>query len=64
MNVKLYMKSGNQIIIKEVEDFKITCNGNTIKSINVEWEDSKGSRGVMIGSLDLSQIEAIESFDG
>lgn len=63
MNVKLYMKSGNQITIKSVEDFKITYNGDTINSINVVFEDSKKSKGVMIESINLSQIEAIESFD-
>lgn len=57
------MKSGNQITIKSVEDFKITYNGDTINSINVVFEDSKKSKGVMIGSINLSQIEAIESFD-
>ena len=63
MKVRLFMKSGNQVVITHVEDFSIKYNGDRIKELSVVWEDDVPKKiGVMVGSINLSQIEAIESF--
>ena len=61
MDVKLYMKSGNVITITQLEDVKIKYIGNEITAFDVVWAESKPGHGVMIGSIALDQIEAVET---
>ena len=58
--VKLYMKSGNQIMITHVDDLRIKYTSDVITMINIDWAKNAPKTGVMIPSLNLSQIEAIE----
>lgn len=60
MKARLYMKSGNQVTITHVKDVTIKYSGNTITGFEVEWEKKAPKTGVMIGSIALDQIEAIE----
>lgn len=61
MKLRMYMKSGNQVTLTNVADWKIKYQGNEITSLHVEYEKSKpDDKGVVIGSIDLSQIEAME----
>jgi hypothetical protein len=56
------MKSGNTLIMNDVEIWNIKYKGNVITDISITWgEKKKENIGVIVGSLDLSQIEAIES---
>ena len=56
--VTFYMKSGNKIVVKGVKPgFVIKYEGNTVLGIS-KFEQTLKTR-LMIGSLDLSQIEAI-----
>jgi len=61
MELKLYMKSGNQIIITHVDDCKVNYINNDITGLNVTWSKNKPNTGVMIGSIALNQIEAVET---
>lgn len=62
MQLKLYMKSGNIVLIDHVDDWRIEYSGDSIVSLNVTWAKSKeAGKGVVIASLALCQIEAIEA---
>jgi len=56
------MKSGNQIMINHVKDFRIKYRGDIITMIDIDWSKNAPKKtGVMIQSIALSQIEAIEA---
>ena len=61
MKLKLYMKSGNQIMITHVEDLRIKYRDDTIIEIDIDRSENAPKTGVMIASIALSQIEAIEA---
>ena len=61
MKLKLYMKSGNQIMITHVEDLRIRYQGDVITMINIDWAKNAPKTGVMIQSIALREIEAIEA---
>lgn len=62
MKLKFYMKSGNTLTMNHVEDWNIKYQGDEIISLNVTWDKGKvENRGVIIGSMNLSQIEAMEA---
>jgi hypothetical protein len=64
MKLKLYMKSGNVIIIKGIKDIHYKYIGNEITALTVEWtwlaKKFSQKRGVLLKSVDLSQIECME----
>ena len=62
MKLRLYMKSGNQIMITHVEDLRIKYRGDTITMIDIDWaKNAPKKTGVMIQSIALNQIEAVEA---
>lgn len=68
MKIKLYMKSGNTLIIKRVKKYEYEYDGDDIVSLSIlhyrHFRNMCGStkrpNGVMMQSITLSQIEAIE----
>lgn len=64
MKLKLYMKSGNVVTVSGVKNVKYKHHGNEITELTVEWTWLERKlfkkRGVMVPSVDLSQIECME----
>jgi len=67
MKLDVYMKSGNVLTATEVESWEGDYVGNSMSRITIKYrEDShkSGSGKLLVGSMDLSQIEGIvESLD-
>jgi len=67
MKLDVYMKSGNVITATEVESWDGKFVGNSISGINIKYREGShksGSGMLLVGSMDLSQIEGIvESLD-
>ena len=60
MKAKLFMKSGNTMVITDLVDLSIKYTGDLITSLNVEFENNASPTGIMISSICLAQIEGIE----
>lgn len=64
MQLKLYMKSGNVVTVSGVKDVNYKYLGNEITGLTVEWtwlaRKFSKKRGVLLKSIDLSQIECME----
>jgi len=60
--LRLYMKSGNIITVENVEKWMVeTADNNGITYLKIEKAKRSGkARGLLMTTLDLSQIEAIE----
>ena len=58
MNVTIYMKSGNKITADKVKDWAIKYNSEQITSLRID-QDKKCKSKVLVGSIDLKQIEEI-----
>ena len=48
-------------MITHVEDLRIKYQGDVITMIDIDWATNAPRTGVMIQSIALSQIEAIEA---
>lgn len=59
MKLSLYMKSGNVIQVSGIKDWKIEYRGNEVTSISIKYGWWKIGPRLVLGSLDLSQIEAM-----
>lgn len=57
----LYMKSGNKVKIEGISNITISKHGNEIRELEVTWANTGESEGVLVGSIVLNQIEAIET---
>jgi hypothetical protein len=57
----IYMKSGNVIRVKNVKDWSFRSNGNEVIYLKVEQGKSifRSRRGLIISTIDLSQIEGV-----
>lgn len=58
----IYMKSGNKIKLRHVSNWEAKVTGNTITSLSITrtpWLDWLPKEKLVVGSIDLSQIEAI-----
>lgn len=58
----LYMKSGNKIRLRHVSEWEAKVKGNSITSLSItrtKWLDWLPKEKLVVGSIDLSQIEAI-----
>tara|TARA_R110000850_G_scaffold270054_1_gene402799 strand:- start:377 stop:574 length:198 start_codon:yes stop_codon:yes gene_type:complete len=62
MKIIIYMKSGNKIIADKVINWKIKYNNDQITSLTIEQKEKgffKCKNNVIVGSVDLKQIECI-----
>lgn len=57
MKLTFYMKSGNVIIQDNVEKYEFEYSGNDITSISLDT--IKNENRMLIGTLNLSQIECV-----
>ena len=56
----LYMKSGNQILVRDVETWNIKGTGDEVTDIKITRSEKRTERGIIGPTICLSQIEAIE----
>ena len=63
MTLRLYMKSGNVIVLERIKSWEVKTTGYTITSLELEHERggsfSKSVERCISSSLRLDQIEAI-----
>lgn len=55
--LEIYMKSGNVIRIDSIADYTFKRTERGISEFSISWD--KPSRRLLVGTIDLSQIEAI-----
>lgn len=58
----IYMKSGNKIKLRHIGNWEAEIQGNTVTSLSISrtpWLDWLRKEKLVVGSIDLSQIEAI-----
>lgn len=71
MNIKIYMKSGNTIMQKGVEEYNYRYTSDRIVSLTIKLSNpwykrfvnkliGRNVKKVLVPSIDLRQIEAIE----
>ena len=64
MKLRLYMKSGNQLLMEDVDKYNITTKGNLVTGIEIEYSGKDWDSRVLIQTVDLAQIEAVVRING
>lgn len=63
MKLNIYMKSGNVIPVHGVKEWKVNTIGNSVTTLSIKytWFAIRvySRERLLVGSIDLSQIEAI-----
>lgn len=57
--IHIHMKSGNVLTSNCVVSWKIKYNEDTITGIELEQSTAPGKKRIVLGGLDLSQVEGI-----
>jgi len=60
--VHIHMKSGKTIVVDDVLEFSVETTGNAVSTLELKRKNKTVGYGLLIGSITLSQIEAVEAF--
>lgn len=58
MKLKIYLKSGNSILLDNVKEYEIKNKGNIIVGMSIVTK-SKPKQKLLVKTIDLSSIEAV-----
>ena len=59
MTLRIYMKSGNCIVLPHVKEYKITNRGDEIIGVELKRRGIWSGENLLVKTIALSQIEAI-----